>query len=399
MENQTDLIVKADNQGRLTFVSPSYCKTFGKSEQELLGKKFLKLVHPDDRQATLKAVKNLYRPPYSCHMEQRALTVDGYRWFEWADKAVLDSEGNVIAIVGVGRDITDRKNVEQDLKKALEENKQLLEKTLEYDKLKTDFFSNISHEFKTPLNIILGVIQLSELYRKAGDGLKDPTPYAKYMPIMKQNCFRLLRLINNLVDMTRVDAEFMELRLTNCNIVNIIEDITLSVAQFTENHGIKVIFDTNIEEKIIACDVDKMERIMLNLLSNSVKYTEPGGSIWVILQDNGDTIDVTVRDTGEGIPEDKVDIIFDRFRQVDSSFTKTREGSGIGLSLVQSFIEMMGGNIRLNREYEQGAEFTIQLPARILEKQKDNFISNTDKDTRVERINVEFSDIYSGILN
>jgi diguanylate cyclase (GGDEF)-like protein/PAS domain S-box-containing protein len=112
VEHQTDLVVKVDRAGRFLFVSPSYCETFGKTEQELLGRAFMPLVHEEDREATARAMEALYRPPHSCYVEQRALTRHGWRWFAWADKAVLDESGEVVAIVGVGRDITAQKEAE-----------------------------------------------------------------------------------------------------------------------------------------------------------------------------------------------------------------------------------------------------------------------------------------------
>lgn len=112
VENQTDLVVKVDVAGNFLFVSPSYCAMFGKKEEELLGRPFMPLVHEEDRESTAKAMENLYRPPYSCYVEQRAMTKDGWRWIAWADKSVLDENKNVIAIVGVGRDITERKQAE-----------------------------------------------------------------------------------------------------------------------------------------------------------------------------------------------------------------------------------------------------------------------------------------------
>jgi PAS domain S-box-containing protein len=112
IENQTDLVVQVDNDGRFQFVSPSYCEMFGKSEDELIGQKFMPLVHEDDRESTAKAMENLYRPPYTAYMEQRAMTKDGWKWFGWMDTAALDDNGNVATIIGLGRDITERKQTE-----------------------------------------------------------------------------------------------------------------------------------------------------------------------------------------------------------------------------------------------------------------------------------------------
>lgn len=132
----------------------------------------------------------------------------------------------------------------------------------------------------------------------------------------------------------------------------------MSVAGYVENKGLELVFDTDTEEKIMACDLDMIERIMLNLLSNSVKFTSPGDSIKVNFIDEGDSVKIVVMDTGIGIPEDKQLSIFERFRQVDRSFTRNHEGSGIGLALVNSLVKMHGGRIELSSELGKGSEFT-----------------------------------------
>lgn len=118
VENQTDLVVKVDTAGRFQFVSPSYCRMFGKSEDQLLGKTFMPLVHADDRESTAKAMENLYRPPYFVYLEQRAMTVNGWRWLGWMDTSIFAAKGDVAAIIGVGRDITEHKRMEQALKES-----------------------------------------------------------------------------------------------------------------------------------------------------------------------------------------------------------------------------------------------------------------------------------------
>jgi signal transduction histidine kinase len=136
----------------------------------------------------------------------------------------------------------------------------------------------------------------------------------------------------------------------------------LSVAEFAKNKGISLIFDTEVEEKIMACDVDNIERIMLNLLSNSIKYTKPGGNIYVNIYDNEEAVTVSVKDTGIGIPKDKLKIIFERFMQVDSSLKRESEGSGIGLALVKSLVEKQGGEIWLRSEEGLGTDFSLKFP-------------------------------------
>lgn len=273
---------------------------------------------------------------------------------------------------------------------------QNLKSELEYDKLRSEFLANISHEFKTPLNVIFGTTQLIELFIKKDPKDKLALNVKEHVYVMRQNCYRLLRLVNNLIDLTKISSEAFKIHLQNYNIVSLVEDITLSVAKYTERMNIFVGFDTDIEEKVIACDPDQVERIILNLLSNAIKFTESGGEIWVIVNDLGGKLLITVKDTGKGIPEDQLEKIFERFTQVDSSFTRSHEGSGIGLSLVKSLVELHKGTIKVKSVCGKGSEFIIELPAEVLPEQQevDGKNSFTVQD-KVERMHIEFSDIYS----
>jgi len=278
-------------------------------------------------------------------------------------------------------------------------NKKLLDEKKLSETLKTEFFSNLSHELRTPLNVILSALQLLDMITIGSASNDKEIKFKKYSNIMKQNCYRQLRLVNNMIDITKLDAGFFELDLQNCNIVNIVESVTLSVAEYIKSKSIELIFDTDIEECIISCDPEKIERAILNLLANSIKFTKPGGSMTVNMYDKGKNIIISIKDTGIGIPADKLDIIFDRFRQVDRSLTRNQEGSGIGLSIVKSLVELHNGTISVFSEYGKGTEFIIVLPViPAIELPKENDICEmfeTESQERIERIHVEFSDIYS----
>lgn len=288
------------------------------------------------------------------------------------------------------------KELNEQLEKKVEERTKSLNETMKYEELRTEFFANISHELRTPLNVIFGGQQMLELFIKNNMPMKDGDKIEKYMATMKQNCYRLVRLINNLIDITKIDAGYFQVSLKNRNIVDIVEVITLSVAEYIENNGVNLIFDTDVEEKFIACDPDKIERIMLNLLSNALKFTEYGGNIWVNMYDKGDKILISVKDDGIGIPEEKQKSIFDRFIQVDKSLSRNREGSGIGLSIVKSLVKMHGGNIDIISKWGKGSEFIIKLPNRRVQENKKRSSSNSYLESnKIERIKIEFSDIYN----
>lgn len=278
----------------------------------------------------------------------------------------------------------------------LDENKRLLEEVVKYDKLKSEFISNMSHELKTPLNIIFSTSQLFSLYLNNGIDLNNVNKLDKYTNTIKQNCYRLLRLVNNLIDITKIDSGFMELNLKNHDIVSITESIVLSTTDYIESMSRTIIFDTNVEEKIIAFDEEKIERILLNLLSNSVKFTKPGDLIEVTLYDNTTHISISIKDNGRGIPEDKLSEIFEKFKQVDSLLSRSHEGSGIGLSIVKSLVEMHGGNISVKSKYHQGTEFIVILPIKLVDDEDiQQAPMNLNNEINVEKIQIEFSDIYS----
>jgi PAS domain S-box-containing protein len=365
-------------------------------EEDVLGKSIITFIHPNYYGKAQKRIHTVLNEKRSVPLEESKFVSSGGEEIDVEVSSNILNIGDRHAIVSFARDISERKKVEEYLRKMMEENKELFHKTIENERMKTELFSNVSHELKTPLNVILGVVQILNNYKEKYIDELEGEKIAKYINVMRQNCYRLLRLINNVIDINKIDLGFYKINPGNYDIVNVIEGITLSVAEFAKEKGINIVFDTEIEERIMAFDPDKIERIMLNLLSNAIKYTDDGGSIFVNIYDRIKKIIISVKDTGKGIPKDKLQTIFNRFERIESSTTKYREGSGIGLSLVKSLVEMHGGKISVKSQYEVETEFFIELPVKILDKQ---FVGTSGNDYcfdgHVERINVEFSDIYN----
>lgn len=269
----------------------------------------------------------------------------------------------------------------------------LYNQSIEYDRLKTEFFSNISHELKTPLSVILGAIQLiDKSYLHEPDCRKSD----KHNRTIKQNCYRLIRLLNNILDINKLDSGFIKISPVNCNIVYLIEEITQSVVPFAEQKEVFLEFDTENEEIITGVDVDKIERIILNLLSNAIKFTAFGGKVTVCIKTISNKVLISVKDSGLGIPPDMQKSIFERFKQIGSTLTKDFEGSGIGLSLVKSFVELHNGTITVMSEVNKGSEFIIELPITLASTGSENQVVDPKIHNKIiEAINIEFSDIYS----
>ncbi|MGH4050606.1 MAG: ATP-binding protein [Clostridium sp.] len=275
-----------------------------------------------------------------------------------------------------------------EIKKETETNKQLQRLLISHE----EFIANISHELKTPLNVIFSAVQLFQMYCYNGSLNDRRQTIIKYLDSMKLNSYRLSKLINNIVDSSKIQAGFFELHLSNMNIVEVVEEIVMSVTNFTDIKGLYIIFDTDIEDKIMACDPEIIQRIVLNLISNSIKFSNVGDEIFVDVKDKNELVEISVKDNGIGIEKKYLDTIFDRFKQIDKSLSRNAEGTGIGLSLVKSLVKLHGGSIYAQSEFGKGSKFTVTLPCGNVTEE--NKIQNNNSRSEDESIHVELSDIY-----
>jgi signal transduction histidine kinase len=276
------------------------------------------------------------------------------------------------------------------LYKSEKKQRELLEKDLV---MKDDFITLITHEFKTPINVIYSAIQLIELiYIK-----EIPKPVIKLIGSIKRNTFRQLRLVNNLLDITKLNSNQFKLNMKNIDIVFLTKSITESIKIYADQKKINLSFKSNVSRINTAIDDEKYERIILNLLSNAIKFTPEGGSITVDVKENkkNKELSVAISDTGIGIPKEKHKTIFERFGQVENNLSRQAEGSGIGLALVKLLVIILEGKIELDSELGMGSTFTITLPIKeeTIVAEENEFCQTSDN-SLVNAINVEFSDIY-----
>lgn len=216
---------------------------------------------------------------------------------------------------------------------------------------KTEFFAEMVHEMKTPLSVIMGAVQLMET--KAKD---------KNLEIIKINCRRLIRLTGNLLDLARFEAGCQVLKPVNCRLDSLLEEIVRTVRPYALQKQLDLSYTGSSGEITAAVDMEKIERVMLNLISNAIKFTNPGGAICVSSCLSGDRAVISVKDTGVGIPEDSLDTIFNRYKQVRRGKASEHEGTGLGLSIVKSFVDLHKGDIKVVSKAGCGSEFIIELP-------------------------------------
>lgn len=386
LKTATDITSLILPDGTLKKVNDGWCKLLGYAENELLHKNWIDITHKDDADKLKRFINNKLFNSNSTHeICTRLLSKNGdIKWINWSCSYIQEEN----FIIATGRNITEEKKLEIE--------KKLMEDALHVESIKNEFFANISHEFKTPLNIILASLQvIAQNISNDNIIISNDFNFNKYTNSIKQNSYRLLRLANNLIDITKIDTGYYEIHPKNCNIISIIEDITISVAQYIQDKGIELTFDTYTEELIISCDPDKIERIMLNLLSNAIKYTNSPGKIVVNIDTINNDIVISIKDSGIGISREKLPIIFERFIQVDNTLTRKCEGSGIGLSLVKSLVQMHGGKIAVYSIEGIGSEFTFTLPKVTIPNSEVIYDIDDTSHTKVEKCNIEFSDIYN----
>ncbi|MEG1411117.1 MAG: HAMP domain-containing sensor histidine kinase [Terrisporobacter sp.] len=272
-------------------------------------------------------------------------------------------------------------------------NKELeLEKLKVYNKEQTEFISNISHELRTPIHIFYSTVQLLDKFCMNNvSNFKDV--YTKYRKSLHINCKRMLRLVNNVIDISRIETGLLKGAFKYYNLISIIEDVTLSVKNYAQLKSITIHFDTDCEEFISECDCNMIERVVLNLLSNAIKFSEENKNIYVNIFGYDDYIDIHIRDEGRGICKNDIEHIFKRFIQSDKSLTRKSEGSGIGLSIVKSIVDLHEGHISVESNVNIGSTFKIILPQIGNNHDECNIFDFNDYNTELE-----LSDIYEVLV-
>lgn len=316
VENQTDMVVKFDPEGKVLFASPSYCEVLGRTEESILGTNFLPLVHQEDQEKTQRALGKLHRPPYVVFLEHRMLTMNGWRWIAWADKAIMDEEGNLEAFVGVGRDITERKLAEDRIMRSLKEKELLLRE--------------IHHRVKNNLQIISTLLSLQS------SQIEDQSVIDLYRE--SQNRILSIALIH--------ENLYQSEDLTNINFANYVKNL---IDDLFNSYGVdpdKIQIDMQINDIIMGIETAIPCGLIINeLISNTLKHAFPQGKGEIYLElstKDNDKYQLIVRDNGKSFPEN----------------FKFEDTNTLGIKLISSLVNQLDGKITLNKDNK---EFTIEF--------------------------------------
>lgn len=358
VENQTDLVVKLDPEGRFLFVSPSYCRMFGKKAAELLGQKFMPLVHEEDQEPTAKAMEALFSPPYTAYMEQRAMTKDGWRWLAWSDTAVLDRAGRVKEIVAVGRDISGRKQAERQRDKLQAQ----LNQAQKMEAIGT-LAGGIAHDFNNILSAVLGFTELALNESHKGTFLHDN------LTEVETAGNRAKELVKQILAISRHDKQ-SQLPLE----INPLVKEALKMLRSTLPSSIEMQENLSADPLVVQVDPTQLHQVVINLATNAKQaMPDQEGILEVSLDAVGfdDSVKnrypnlkpgryarITVSDTGSGIPEHDLEKIFEPYFTTKEKGT----GTGLGLSVVHGIVKSHQGHITVYSEPGKGSTFLVYLP-------------------------------------
>jgi PAS domain S-box-containing protein len=367
----------------MIYVSPSFEKIWGVPCEAIYKNPqiFTEKIHPEDKPVVQeKFQSNEFKEKGLFEYEYRIIRADNQvRWINAKTVPIVDDSGQIIKRVGIASDITEKYQTVQELIQAKEHAE-------ESDRLKSAFLANMSHEIRTPMNGILG---FSELLKEPGlNGEKQQ----EYIRIIEKSGARMLNIINDIVDISKIEANLMNVDIKDSNINEKIEFIYIFFKPQVEEKGMQFLFKNTLpaKEATIRTDNEKVYSILTNLVKNAIKYSKEG-VIELGYIKKGETLEFYVKDTGIGIPKARQSAIFERFIQADITNQMARQGAGLGLSISKAYVEMLGGKIWVESEEGIGSTFYFTLPYNAEPKEKKvvgKVVPEQDEDNQIKDLKI-----------
>ncbi|WP_372745122.1 ATP-binding protein [Lutibacter sp.] len=367
VETMPDGVYKSTHDGKFVEVNPAMVKMLGyNSKEELLALDIINDLYIESsvRDNIILDELNIELGVFQVRKKDGSfIWVEDHGWYS------LNEAGEIIFHEGIMRNITDRKKSEIELVEAKE-------RAEESDRLKSAFLANMSHEIRTPMNGILGFSELLETQNLSIEKQQ------KYINIIKKSGTRMLNIINDIINISKIESGQMKVVIDSTNVNEHIEYIYNFFKPEIEGKGIAFSIESipSSTENIVFTDSEKVYAVLINLVKNALKHTEKG-FIKIGCCKKGDFLEFFVKDTGIGIPKDRMEAIFERFVQADISNKMARQGAGLGLSISKAYVEMLGGKIWVKSEEQKGSVFYFTIPYKTEAIKEDNFKSKLDLPT------------------
>ncbi|MDG6243294.1 MAG: PAS domain-containing sensor histidine kinase [Methanolobus sp.] len=350
------IILALDREGNIKLINKKGCELFGYDEHELLSKNWFDICATEEfREKARRDYAKLIHGDIELHpyFEAPIWIKEETRYFAWHNILLKDREGKITGVLSSGNDITERRKAEEALvfAKMVSDNAH---------RTKRQFLANVSHELRTPLNHIIGYSEiLHEDYSKT-----ITEEQKRYIDIIRKSGNNLLLLINSMIELSAIEEGKAGLEIEHFTLPDIIEEIRNSTAPMAKKKHITLEFEIKDNVNTIQADKNKIKTVLYNLIHNGIKFTPEYGDVKVSISEEGNTLTVSVMDTGIGISEDDMEKLFQPFSQIDSSLSRKFDGAGLGLIITKEFVEMHGGNIRVESEVDKGSNFTFMIPIR-----------------------------------
>lgn len=363
-QNMSDVIARHGRDGAITFISPAAEQLTGISASELLGHRLFDRVHLADRPAFLKAISDAARNPNPVSLEFRLKREwpgdrnadPEFIWVEMRshgiDAAVDSPAGSARQVVSVFRDVSVRKADALAIEYARSEAERA-------NDAKSKFLATVSHELRTPLNAIIG---FSEMLAREDEMKLDATRRQDYARLIRDSGEHLLAVVNGILDMSRIEAGHFEIVTEPFAIKPLIESCREMMSLRAEQAGIQLFADIAGDLPEINADPRALRQVVINLVSNSIKFTESGGKVDIVARSRGKEIELIVTDTGIGIPEADIARLGDPFFQGHSTYDRDYEGTGLGLSVVMGLVKLHGGSVEIESRLRKGTKVIVSLP-------------------------------------
>lgn len=355
IQEMTDYICHSLPDTTILFVNDAYCRYIGQPRENLIGKRWINFI-PDfsiefihEQIAIIKETKKVH----TFEINIPAMRGQAETWIQWINVPILNEKGEISEIQSSGRDITDIKKIQSELSEAKE-------KAEEAGRLKSAFLANISHEIRTPMNVILGFTNLLI------DNDLSEDEREEFAGHITNNANLLLRVLDNILEISRIEAGFTGIKKSPCDINKMLENLCQEYEKVAQP-GVNVYFRPALNTSFtFMTDKRRMKQLFTNLLDNAVKFTSEGhiecGYKLYPNHHNFDTIEFYVEDTGIGVPTDMIPVIFEPFRQADNSLTRQFGGAGLGLSIAKKLAELLGGTMNVTSVPHKQTVFSVTFP-------------------------------------